>query len=377
MTNRVCLCVAALFIAVLVMQAGCRDRTPIHVGFIGGLTGRISDLSIAGRDGAILAMEEINAAGGINGRPLSFIFKDDRNDPAAARAAVAELIEERVTAIIGHFTSAMSTATIPLVNDAKMLMISPTTATPELNGRDDWFFKMNDGADIAEATADRIAGPMGIRSTAVIYDADNRPYAFGSYSTFRHRYVAQGGTITQVLHFNSHDKHDLPRRMRDIDTRRSGAAFIVAGALDAALICQRLHNAGFTGPLFVAEWASTNDFLASGGHTVNGIYVYQHYNSLSDTPSFLRFKQDFERRFGTEPSFASAYSYETVQVLADALRREPASRDLRKVILARQSYKGLLGPITINRFGDARRPLFLMQVRGGAFHPVDDDGASR
>ena len=113
---------------------GCDNNKPIKVGFVGGLTGRLSDLGIAGRNGVIMAIEEINKAGGINKRPIELITKDDKQDPEVAVNVDKELIDEGVVAIIGHMTSAMSIAALPLINKKQILMISPTTSTNKLFG---------------------------------------------------------------------------------------------------------------------------------------------------------------------------------------------------------------------------------------------------
>ncbi|MBW1797231.1 MAG: ABC transporter substrate-binding protein, partial [Deltaproteobacteria bacterium] len=95
---------------------GCENKKPVKVGFVGGLTGRLSYLGTAGRNGVILAVEEINEAGGINGRPVELITRDDGHDPKVAVKVDRELIGEGVVAIIGHMTSSMSMAALPLIN---------------------------------------------------------------------------------------------------------------------------------------------------------------------------------------------------------------------------------------------------------------------
>ena len=84
-------------ILLLVMGvSGCENTQPIKVGFVGGLTGRHSDLGITGRDGVIFAVEEINRAGGLNGRSVVLVIRDDKQDPEVARQVDKELIEENV-----------------------------------------------------------------------------------------------------------------------------------------------------------------------------------------------------------------------------------------------------------------------------------------
>ncbi len=94
-----------------------RNNT-IKIGFSGCLTGHLSDLGIGGRDAVILAVKEINAKGGVNGKKIKLIIKDDKNDPAAAVKADKELVSSGCIAIIGHMTSSISIA------DARVLFKS-------------------------------------------------------------------------------------------------------------------------------------------------------------------------------------------------------------------------------------------------------------
>lgn len=115
------------------------SRNPIPVGFAGPLSGSSSDLGVQGRNGATLAIEEINEAGGIAGRPLELIARDDWNDPDLVPLLNTELVEEGVVATIGHMTSAPSVVAAALGERGRVLHISPTASAPDLSSRDDLF----------------------------------------------------------------------------------------------------------------------------------------------------------------------------------------------------------------------------------------------
>lgn len=110
--------------------SGCAYRSPIRVGFAGELTGRQADLGVHGRNGAQLAVEAINAAGGVAGRPIELLVRDDRGTSEGAQAADRELISEGVVAIIGHMTSAQTVAGRLVTELAKMVLFSPAASTP-------------------------------------------------------------------------------------------------------------------------------------------------------------------------------------------------------------------------------------------------------
>ena len=94
---------------------GCSEQKPIKIGFVGGLSGRVADLGIGGRDGALLAVEHWNQNGGVNDRAVQLLVRDDQQNVETARKIVKQLLSEGVVAIIGHMTSSMSVTTVPLV----------------------------------------------------------------------------------------------------------------------------------------------------------------------------------------------------------------------------------------------------------------------
>ena len=105
------------------------QRKPIKIGFSGSLSGLNSPMGIAVKDGVVLALEKMNEQGGIKGRKLELLIKDDKNDPETVLKVDTELINEGVCAIIGHITSAMTQAAIPLINNKQMLLLSPTASS--------------------------------------------------------------------------------------------------------------------------------------------------------------------------------------------------------------------------------------------------------
>jgi branched-chain amino acid transport system substrate-binding protein len=166
-----------VWLAVLALLGACSEREVIQIGFIGGVSGRVADLGIGGRNGVTLAVEMRNKSGGVAGRQIELISEDDQQDPGAARAAVGRLIERKVVAIVGPMTSAMAVAAVPLVNEARVLMISPTVTAKALAGLDDYFFRVIDSTtEYARKSADFHLTRQRSRRVAVAYDLLNQAY---------------------------------------------------------------------------------------------------------------------------------------------------------------------------------------------------------
>ncbi len=358
-----------LLLAGVVVLAGCQRQKPIKIGFVGGLTGRLADLGIAGRNGVILAMEQISRTGGIDGRRVVLVVKDDRQDPRAVRRAVGALINEGVAAIIGPMTSAMAVAAVPLVNRHRILMISPTASTNKLSGRDDYFFRiMSPNKGESDELARYAFKRLGLRRVAAVYDLSNRAYTEEYFNNFKKAFTAAGGRLVAGISFTSGRGVDFTSLAHRMLSAKPDGVLLVTGAVDAAMICQQLRKLGAKLPIVSAGWAMTSDLIHNGGPAVEGMVFLNLINTNLRTERYLRFKKAFQKRFGVDPNFAAIHSYDAARVLFTALKKGPAAR-LKQTIVRIGRFRGVQGRFEIDKFGDGVHRRFLLKVRQGRFAP--------
>ena len=159
------LALAAFFLSVVL--GACKAEEPIRIGFLAGTSGRVADSGISGRDAALLAVEQYNQSGGIAGRRVQLIIKDDRQQPDIVRQRVRELIAEGVVAIIGPMTSDMAVAATPIADEAKVVLMSPTATTEALSGKDDYFLRVaSTSGTYAQRSASYLAKSSTMRRVA-------------------------------------------------------------------------------------------------------------------------------------------------------------------------------------------------------------------
>lgn len=120
---------------------GRGPQEPIRIGLIAGLSDRGSDFGESVRNGVILAVEQQNQAGGIKGRKIELIVRDDGQNAEQARRAARELIDLPAGSLIGPATSSMAAVVVPMMNEAQLTLISPTATSPDFHGKDDRFFR--------------------------------------------------------------------------------------------------------------------------------------------------------------------------------------------------------------------------------------------
>lgn len=357
----------ALVLVALVVLAGCGEKEPLRLGFLGGTSGRVADLGISGRNGAQLAIELANQNGGINGRQVELIVRDDEQNPEVARQRFRELVAAGVTAVVGPMTSGVAVAILPLVEENKLLTVSPTATANELGGRDDHFFRVIDATrSYASLSARYQYEVLGLRSVAVAYDQRNKAYSESWSGDFRHSFEQLGGKVLSYQAFDSGDESGLATVAEQALRARPDGVVMVANSVDAALLAQHLRRRSPKIRLATSEWAATERFIELAGSAAEGVVLAQFFDRSSVLPSYLEFHRKYLERFGEAPGFGSVTSFDATRLLLESLSRHPRQSP-REAVLAIRKFSGVQSPIEIDTNGDTRRNVFVTVVRDGKF----------
>lgn len=365
--NCLSLLITVLIMAILFIP-GCENNKPIKIGFVGGLTGRHYDLGISGRNGAMLAVEEANKKGGIRGQQIELIVRDDMQDPEVAAKVDKELIEQGVIAIVGHMTSQMSMAALPIINEKKIVMVSPTVAGPLFDGIDDYFIKLSPSLkDESLHLADYAFNNMKLRKISVINDLSNKAYSEEWHLIFKSRFEGLGGRTISAISFNSNEETSFTKIARKLTTSNPDGILIIANAFDTAVICQQIRKINTNTSVLSSAWGMTTDILRHGGIAVENVVFSHIYNPADNSPDHLTFKEIYIERFGREPDFAAVKSYDAVNVILSAIHDSKDMADIKTAILKKLAFKGLQGDFEIDGYGDVKQKRFLVTIQKNKF----------
>ena len=359
---------ASLAFACALLLAGCSDPQPIRIGLIAGLSDRGSDFGESVRNGVILAVEEQNAAGGINGRPIELIVRDDGQDKAQAIKAAHELIALRPDIVIGPVTSSMATAVVPLINQAGLVMISPTVASTNFQGQDDNFFRVNCTTREAAIQHARVLYQRGVRRPALAYDASNLPFSGTWTDAFTEEFSRQGGAISATFGFPSASSTRFLSVINEIVAHKPDALIFVASTLDTARLAQQARRVAPKLPLSSSEWAASGEALGEmGGRAVNGMLMTHAYDRTDPRPPYQHFRTAFKQRFQREFGSFSLLAYDTANVVFAAMTKRQAGENIKAALLKYGPYRGVQQEIRFDAFGDATRQVYFTEIRNGSF----------
>lgn len=353
---------------VLLFMQACGDVKPIRIGLVAPLTRFSTELGMQGRDGAILAVEEVNAQGGIGGRKLQLEIRDVGGGPDSCERILHELLGSGHRYLIGPFTSNMAKASLRAMHGSGGLMITPTMSSDVLDGQDDEILRIQPSNSVqAQNIVDYMLGHH-LDSVAVLYDASNREYTQSLADSFSLYFLRGKGTI---IAYDS-----LVPGLREpsvagthLGLLRSPAYFMVTTGANLAILSQNIIHSHPKAQLFAASWGMTPEVIEQGGRTVEGMI----FSAPAPPPGSLSGTNDFEvrflKRFSHAPSFAAVASYEGVRALAWALREGKAEDPLavRRLLLSLPRVEGVYSDFHWNSSGDVIRPQSLVQIRQGAF----------
>ena len=352
----------------LAALCACQPAPAIKVGFVGSLSGRVSELAIDGRNGAQLAVETLDAAGGPR---FELRVRDDRHAADQGAAVIDAAADEGDAFVIGPMTSVLAKAMAPQATKRRLVLISPTANSDELSGLDDYFFRVippaGPGADqLAEAAVAR-----GLKTAAVMAEWRNRIYSEPFTNRFAKHFEALGGAAPRVVQYFTDQNPDYAAIAANLLADHPRVVLLVCGAVDASIVAQQLRRLDPKVLIAMSSWAANVQLLQMGGRAVEGALVLQVLDLDSQAPAYVEFRRRFVERFGSPPSQSAVFSYDATMMGAEALRRKSDSQSLRDVLRAPGTWPGLQQPLVLDKFGDSVSRFHLSEVRGGRFSMLD------
>lgn len=360
-----------LMMMLAIMAWACADAPPIKVGFVGSISGRYSEMGITARNTLQLLTEEFNETGGVRGRPLKLLIKDDIGSPDIAGKALSELVDQGVGFIIGPLTSNMAKATLEAIEGRDVLVISPTMSTDYLAGRDDNLLRLlaNNSAQ-----ADLLAHHMAEHETqavAVVWDLGNKQYTQGIIRRFAEQCGHKGIEITAALPFTS-GAVDFADMAKSINRSRPEAVLCIMNGLDSAALAQQLRKTGERLALYGTRWTQSNDLITNGGRAVEGMLLASLYSAEKTTPEVASLKTRYLQRFNKEPSSVFTRVCEAYNILLYGMKHAEGGspEQVKNTILAKEAFDGIGRSIRLDGYGDIIEPIRLVTISNGAFRDV-------
>ena len=359
---------------VSVLLAGCPppETNPaggeILVGEYGSLTGTEATFGQETHNAIMIAMDEVNAAGGVNGRKIRVITEDTQSKAEEAATAVTKLITQNaVVAILGEVASSSSIAAAPVCQNNKVPMISPSSTNPAVTEKGDYIFRAcYIDSYQGQAMANYLTGKLGVKTAAILIDI-RTDYSTGLARFFEEQFVKNGGTVVAKQSYAKGD-NDFRSQLTAVRAANPEVIFVPGYYNDIGQIAIQARDLGLKQPFVGGDGWESPKLIEIGGAALEGAFFSTHYVSDDPNPIVQKFVKEYQKRHGRNPDGLSALAYDAAHVLADAMKRAGSLEGpkLRDAIAGTKGFKGVTGTITI---GPDRNPqgkdLIIVEVRNG------------
>jgi len=340
----------------------------ILIGHVGSLTGSEASFGTSTENGIRLAIEDINAKGGIKGKRVAAKTYDDQGKPEEAAVAATRLItQDKVTVLIGEVASSRSLAMAPIADANQVPQISPTSTNPRVTKDGDktrpyvfrvCFIDPFQGTVMAKFARENLK----LKKVAILRDVGS-DYSVGLADYFKKKFEELGGTVVNDQSFKSGDQ-DFKAQLTTIKGKAPEMIYVPGYYTDVALVARQARELGIKVPLGGGDgWDSSKLYEIAQG-ALDGSYFSNHYTDENPDPLIQTFVKRYREKFGATPDSMAALGYDAAHVAFDAMARAPdlSGPAVAAAIAATKGFPGVGGTITIDADHNAVKSAVVLRI---------------
>lgn len=347
-------------------------QEPIVIGLSAPLTGDYAEYGNNFKRAIDLHVEQINAAGGVAGRPLQIIENDDRSDSAQTTAIAQRYVNDpEVLAVIGSFASTPSMAAAPIYQRAGLVQLCPSCSHPDYSRIGDYMFRNTTTQEIeAPAIADYVVDVMGAKRIMIVHRQDD--WGLSASGNFTKRAEELGAEVVADEAFVETERDFRPviTKLRELNP---DVLHIAMFFTEAAILSQQLEAAGIEIPVVTTTSMFNPQYIVLGGEAVEGQIVPATFFPGNPAPNVQAFVKAYEGRYDIPADSFAAIAYDSVGILAAAMQyladhgQEITRSNIKDAMFAMQPYQGVTGVAAFNQDGDVVKEITWLTIKDGQF----------
>ena len=357
------------------------ETGPVLLGFNLEETGDAATFGISAHTGAEIALAEIEAAGGILGRPVEAIFDDNQSMPQPAASVASKLIhKDKVHVLIGAVGSSQSLAMAKIANEAGIPMVTPASTNPTVTLDQDgkvlnYVFRtcFTDDFQGEGIVNFAVNGPIAAKQAVIFYDAEN-DYSVGIYETIKRVAPGLGLEIVAEDAYLKGSETDFRSKLNKFKAHEFDVLIVPGYYNQVGMIANQAREVGLEQPLLGGDGFDSPELYKVAGDNIVGSYFTNHYSADDMDPAVQGFIRKYkEHSGGNTPDAMAILAYDAVNVVADAIERAGSTDPdaIRDALAATKAYKGAAGSITIDEKHNATKKLVVLEIgEGGQTHWV-------
>ncbi|EMS71062.1 ABC transporter substrate-binding protein [Ruminiclostridium cellobioparum] len=357
------------------------NSNEIKIGINYELSGGVASYGQSSVDGIMMAIDEINAAGGIDGKKLVPVKYDNKSEPAEAITLANKLIsQDGVVAILGPATSGSFKSEISVAEKKKVPVISGSATADDVTvdkaGKKEYAFRIcyTDSFQ-GTAMANFAAQNLSAKKAVIVKDSSS-DYAKGLADNFTKTFTAAGGTIVGEEAYVAKDK-DFNAILTKIKGLDFDVIYLPGYYEEAGLIIKQARALGIDKPILGADGFDSPDLTnLAGASALTKVYFTNHYSSLDKDPAVVKFIDDFKKKYNKEPNAFHALGYDLAKFVADGLKRSKSldSGALKDALAETKDFTGVTGSFSIDENHNPVKAIVVVGLENGVQATAEKSG---
>jgi len=359
-----------------VLFTGCAKTSEsldeIKIGLNYELSGTAASYGQDTLNGVLMAIDEINAAGGVLGKQITYVKLDNKTDPAESTSAATRLAtKENVSIILGPATTGATKAAIPVADKNKVPLISASATaddvTVDAKGVKEYAYRIcfNDSFQ-GTVMANFASKNLNAKNAVVLMD-NSSDYGKGLAKTFTETFTKNGGTIVAQEAFVK-DEKDFNAILTKIKDKTFDILLIAGYYNEAGLIIKQARALGIDKPVLGGDGLDSPVLGELAGKTaLNKVYFSNHYSSLDKDPLIVKFIEDFKNKNNKDPNAFNALGYDLGYFAADAIKRANSSdpTKIKEALDNTTEFKGVTGTFSIDKNHNPVKTAVVIELKDG------------
>lgn len=343
------------------------DDSTFIIGSMGPTSGANASYGTSVKNGAQIAVDEINEAGGINGTKFELKFEDDQADAGVAANAYSKLYSDNMDALLGATTSNSCQAVNKLAQKDNILMVTPSGSTKDITEPDNVFRICFTDPLQGEKIADLVTDTLGYKNIAVLYDVSS-DYGVGIHDAFVKQVEAKGAKIVSDQSFTSGDK-DFNTQLTSIKSAKPDVIFVPGYYQEASFILTQAKQLGIDIPFVGSDgWDGVTTQLGTNANIANGAIFLSPFFSADSAENVKNFVAKYQEAYKAVPDQFAADAYDGVYAIAKAYEKA-GSKDTDALIKAMKEIEvdGVTGKFSFDETGEPNKDAKYIQIQKGEY----------
>ena len=367
----------ALLLAASLLVFSCTKKAnenEIVIGSYSSNTGATATFGVYQMRGTEMAVNEINAAGGINGKKIKLINYDNKSDSDETLAVVNRLItQDKVVAILGESTSGRSKIGAQVAQQNKVPMLTSSATNPDVTKVGNFIFRACfidpfQGLVMAKFMTETLK----VKKAAIMRDIKS-DYSVGLSDNFAAKLKELGGEIVADVSYQEGDI-DFKSQLTSLKGKNPDVIFIPGYYGEVALVAKQLKELGMKQPMLGGDGWSSPDLFKIAKEAINGHYFSNHYTTESKDPKTVKFVQEFKKKFNETPDVMAALAYDATYMMAEAIKNTKTitSDNIREELSKIKDFHGVTGKMSMDANRDAIKSAVVVRVEGEEYKLVTE-----